>query len=247
LIGQNKGYNLPYFPSITQNLNLEGKKFSTSRGITVDAIDVGKHFGVDPVRFYISSILPESKDANWKWEDFKDTVNSELAGNFGNFVHRTLTFYKNKLEGKISPDNAKLESTVEEEIIYIYEMVNEDLQVTSFVSALNRILKLSKFGNQYFDQQKPWASLKENKDECEKTIYNCLQLVYSLTMLFKPFIPQAMERLDAMLGINELHAEIGVDKYNFDILDINKLNIAETLEPLFKKIEDEDVEAFVGK
>lgn len=247
LIGQQKNYNLPYFPSITQNLNLEGQKFSTSRGITVDAIGVGKHFGVDPVRFYIASILPESKDANWKWEDFKDTINGELVGNFGNFVHRTLTFFKNKLEGKISSENAVLDSQLEEEVIYIHEMVNEDLESCNFVSALNRILKLSKFGNQYFDQQKPWASLKENQDECEKTIYNCLQIVYSLTILLRPYIPESSAKLDTMLGIGELNAEIGVDKYKFDQLDIDKLQLANEILPLFKKIEEEDITSFTQK
>ena len=55
--------------------------------------------------------MPESKDANWKWVDFKDTVNSELVGNVGNFIHRSLSFYNNKLESK-NPTSLKLRGTL---------------------------------------------------------------------------------------------------------------------------------------
>lgn len=244
IIGQQKNYNLPSFPSVNQFLNLEGKKFSKSRGVHIDSIKVAEHFGVDLVRFYISSILPESKDANWKWDDFRDTINSELCGNFGNFVHRTLIFYKNKLDTHITSE-VQLDLEVQKEIQETFSEVNAHQEKCEQVAALNRIMKLSKFGNQYFDQKKPWVALKDNKEESEMTIYNCLQIVYSLTVLLSPYIPMSMEKLDSVLGIQELFPEVTVDKHNFKQLDITKLHLSETIEPLFRKIEQEEIESFL--
>ncbi|HHW26778.1 MAG TPA: class I tRNA ligase family protein [Firmicutes bacterium] len=35
-------------------------------------------------------MAPESNDSDFTWEAFATTVNKDLAGNFGNFVNRTL-------------------------------------------------------------------------------------------------------------------------------------------------------------
>lgn len=244
IIGQKKGYNLPYFPAVNQFLNLEGKKFSKSRGVIIDSVSVGKYFGTDTVRFYIASIMPESKDANWKWSEFKDTVNSELNGNIGNFINRTLVFYKNKLNSTIHNENIQLDKAIIEESKTAFHEITTHLEKCEFVQALNRILKFSKFGNQYFDYQKPWMSIKEDPSQCEQTIYNCLQIVYSLATMLKPFMPDASERLEMLLGIKGSNGIIGEDHYCFGQLDLNALRIANEITPLFKRIEDIDIDTY---
>ncbi len=247
IIGQRQNYNLPYFPSVNQNLNLEGQRFSKSRGVHIDAKEVGKYFGVDNVRFYIASIMPESKDSNWKWSEFRETVNSGLNGNIGNFINRTLVFFNNKLELKISVNNTVLDDELKQQTEETFKEVSAFLEKCEFVNALNRILKYSQFGNQYFDKQKPWVSIKEDKAVSEKTIYNCLQVVYSLKTLLTPFVPNAMKELDELLGLNEFNTEVGVNKYNFVKLDVSKLKIEKVIKPLFKKVEETDTETFIAQ
>lgn len=241
LIGQKKNYNLPYFPAINQFLNLEGKKFSKSRGVYIGAAEIVEKYELDQIRFYITSILPESKDANWKWDDFQNTINNELVANIGNFIHRTLVFFKNKLGGEFQTSELRLDSLVQTESHEVFADVSKHMEVCEQVAALNRILKYSKFGNQYFDSQKPWVSIKENREECEKTIFNCLQIVYSLRTLLNPFIPNSTDKLSQILGIEPLNSRENVgEKFIFDNLDVSRIKLAEEFEPLFQKIEEVD-------
>lgn len=242
LIGQNLDYNLPYFPSIVKFLNANGQKLSKSRGNIIDAKKVADHFGAEAIRFYITSILPENKEGNWDWNDFKNTINSELVGNIGNYIHRVLVFYKNKLSNVDLED--KLTPEVEAKINETINNVSELLENGQFVSALNSIKALSTYGNQYFDHNKPWEKLKTDMQEAGNIIYNCLQIVEALRVLLYPFIPEASDRLSNNLGINKIVTQIDVNNFEFRKLDTKSINLVSDLAPLFKKIEDTDIEAF---
>lgn len=245
LIGQNKNYKLADNVPVNHFLNLEGKKFSKSRNVYIDATKLVEVFGLDAVRFYLASIMPESSDANWVWKDFQQTVNAELNGNLGNFIHRTLTFYKTKIEGtNIQSDSKALDSEIEQEINSTFTEVNEHLNNAEFVAALNRILKLSQSGNKFFNDQEPWKSLKENPAECVKTIYNCLQIINALRILIYPFMPDASDRLSETLGLEKVNPENGINKYNFEELKIENLQLKQEFTPLFSKIENEQIESF---
>ncbi len=236
-------FNLPDQPIINHFLNLDGQKFSKSRGIHIDSQKVGEFFGVDPVRFYLASILPESSDANWKWEEFSATINSDLVGNVGNFIHRTLVFYRNKL-GSIAIENQVIDPNIRKATDEVFEQVSREMYQGNFVNALNTILKYSKTGNQYFASTEPWVSIKENRAQAEQSIYTCLQIVNTLRILLAPFIPGSVDKLSELLGIPGLSSTVGSSRYQFQVLDPSQLQLPETFDPLFHKIEPEQIEEF---
>lgn len=242
LIGQNQNYNLPYYPSIVKFLNANGQKLSKSRGNIIDAKKVGEHFGSDLVRFYIASILPENKEGNWDWEDFKNTNNSELVGNIGNFIHRVLTFYKNKLQE--SKTDYNVDQSVEDKIINTFTTVQSYIESCQFVSAIEEIKKLSTFGNKYFDHSKPWEVLKTDKTEAERIIYNCIQIVNALRILLNPFVPTSSDKICHNLGLPKLESSIDQDLYRFEPIKLENINIVSELEPVFRKLEAEDILSF---
>jgi len=242
LIGQNLNYNLPYFPSIVKFLNANGQKLSKSRGNIIDAKKAADHFGAEAIRFYITSILPENKEGNWDWNDFKNSVNSDLGGNIGNFIHRVLTFYKNKLNS--ADFDFVIDSDLQTKINNAFTKVSECLENGKFVESLNEIKKLSTAGNQYFDHNKPWAELKTDENIAKEIIFNCIQLVNAIRVLISPFIPNASNRLSTNLGLNTLKAEIGKDQFTFNKLELANITLVSDLLPLFKKIEDEDITGF---
>jgi len=242
LIGQNLNYNLPYFPSIVKFLNANGQKLSKSRGNIIDAKKVAESFGSDAIRFYITSILPENKEGNWDWNDFKNTVNSELGGNIGNFIHRVLTFYRNKLNSQIF--DFETESEVESKITSAFTAVGNYIENGHFIAALNEVKKLSTFGNQYFDHSKPWEVLKTDEHAAQVVIFNCIQLVNAIRILINPFIPNASNKLSSNLGLENVVPELNKDQFSFTKLDLQSIKLVENLLPLFKKIEDEDITAY---
>lgn len=230
LLGQEKGYSLPYFPAVNNFLLLEGKKFSKSRGVHLDSLEMAKKYGADNVRFYITSILPESKDSNFYFQEFIKTVNNELVDKIGNFIHRVLVFYKEKLGEKI--ENQSLDNEVVEKIKEIFTRVCEDLEKVEIVSAFNLILDYVHFANQYLDKKKPWT--KERK-EAEKIIYNALQLIYSLRILLWPIIPDSIDKLDEILGLEKIKPKEDKDFFVFEKLQLEKIKLKE-IKPLFQKI-----------
>ncbi len=247
---------LPDNVPVNQFLNLEGQKFSKSRGIYIDCTRLVDEFGLDAIRFYLASIMPENSDANWKWNDFVTANNNELAANIGNFIHRTLTFYQNKLipfsdekKSLFSPYQELSDPSVISKISEIFKDYSNAITGCEFSKSLNHILELGKFGNKYFNDKEPWKSLKENQLDCEKTIYNCLQIVNALRILLNPFCPDASNRLSEMIGLTILPSKpnqnIGINYFEFDQNDISGISINnELLQPLFKKIEPEQLEEF---
>ena len=268
LIGQNNDWNnlelkLANNVPVNSFLNLENQKFSKSRGIYIDSTKLVEEFGLDSVRFYLSSIMPENADANWKWADFEATNNNELAANIGNFIHRTLTFYQSKLESKIvipvsGTEHSEVEedrnlavlfdSVVKEKITKAFADYTKAIETCEFSKALNIVLLLSKYANKYFNDKEPWKQLKDDKSACEKTIYSCLQLVEALRILLNPFCPNASDRLSKTLGIKNLDSsEKSINQENifeFKELKTEDCKLQTEFSPLFKKIEKEQIEKF---
>jgi methionyl-tRNA synthetase len=232
LIGQKQNYNLPYFPAVNNFLLLEGKKFSKSRGVHIDSLEIAKKYGVDNVRFYIASILPENKDADFKWQEFQATINNELVDKIGNFINRVLIFYNEKLNQTI--ENKKINTEVLNKTQETLKIFQEYLERCEIVKAFNLVLDYVSFANKYLDINEPWHLLKENRSKSEEVIYSCLQVINNLRFLLWPFIPQAIEKLNVILGLKIEHA-IGNNNFIFKEIEYFRLN--QKPKPLFNKIQ----------
>lgn len=228
LIGQKKNYHLPDFPCTNQWFLLEGEKFSKSREIYIDALELGQKYGVDYVRFYIANVLPENKDTSFVWKEFERVINEELVNNIGNFIYRVLKFYKNKLNQKVKKD---VDSTIENKSKEIFEKVSLKLERCEITSAFQEILKYARWGNQYLDKNKPW----QDNQNADIITYNSLLTVNSLRILLWPFIPNSMDKLAEMMGLKNLKPSLGEDQYQFQIIDPLLIKI-KNLQPLFSKI-----------
>lgn len=230
LLGQEKKYNLPYFPAVNNFLLLEGQKFSKSRGIHLDSLLLAKEYGVDNVRFYITSILPEYKDTNFKWLDFRNVVNNELVDKIGNLIHRVLVFYKDKLNQET---NNKIDPKVVIKIEETFHLYKTYLEKVEIVSALKVVLNLIDFANEYFDKNKPWQLIKDDKQECLEVINSALQIIVNLRILLWPIIPDSMERLSNLLNL-KIIPKINEDQLQFK--QEKKIKLNNHPQPIFSKI-----------
>ena len=84
-------------------MNLEGDKISTSRNWAVWVKEYCEEYpiGSDVMRYVLASIMPEQKDSEFTWTDFKERVNNELADVLGNFVNRVLVLTRKYYEGVV--------------------------------------------------------------------------------------------------------------------------------------------------
>jgi len=95
------GYILPDNVPANEFLNLEGQKFSKSRGWSIDLYEYLEQFPADPLRYALAMNFPETRDADFYWKDFQARNNNELADILGNFVNRTVTFTHKNFSGAV--------------------------------------------------------------------------------------------------------------------------------------------------
>ena len=83
-------------------ITMEGKQFSTSRGVVIYVRDMLSRYQPDALRYFICAAGPETQDADFTWADFVQRTNSELVAGWGNLVNRTATMIA-KSFGEIPP------------------------------------------------------------------------------------------------------------------------------------------------
>ncbi len=207
-------FNLPYDVPANQYLNLGGQKFSKSLGVSLEALDLVEKYGPDAVRFYIASIMPETKDSDWSWSDFAQRNNSELLAKWGNLIQRVLSQIWRNFEGRI-PQPGEL-SAADQAMLARAESafvtVGEKLNAVRLRDALFEVLDLATATNQYLDFEAPWKTIKTDRARAATQLYVAARVIDSLTVLFAPFTPHLCEKAHSQLGYQSpLFGEIYVE------------------------------------
>lgn len=94
-------YKLPDNVIWNEFLNLEGQKISTSRNHAVWLEDIIKDYSPDYIRNYLIHCIPETKDSNFSWEEFKQ-LNDNIANSLWNLVNRLYSFYNRFFDGEVN-------------------------------------------------------------------------------------------------------------------------------------------------
>ena len=253
------GHILPESVPANEFMNLEGDKMSTSKGWSIEMDDyinkwIKKENGgtglADSLRFYLTSIAPESKDSEFTWKGFQESVNGELVSIFANYVNRTWVLMHKLCKGKVPPihpdlldeeDNAILQSVKDSKA-----KITELLEQYKFRDAQFEVINLARIGNQYMQKKEPWIVAKNlatdptAQAKIDNCMHACLQLCANLAILVNPFLPFTAKKMCYLMKV--------VDK----MLDwenagnFNLLKVGYSLRPpelLFRKIEDEEIEA----
>jgi methionyl-tRNA synthetase len=214
LIGLQKGFDaamgsqdpqemlLPYDVPANEFMNLEGRKISGSANWAVWGSDFLESFDPDPLRYYLTTSMPENRDSDWDWEEFFQRNNNELVATWGNLVNRVLSFAYKHWEGVI-PDPGQLRDAdlaLLETIKAGFEVVGEKIEKVQLRAALADTMALASEVNRYLDVHAPWFEIKTDKSEAAKSVYTAIQAIDWLKLMFSPFIPQSCERLHQMLA-----------------------------------------------
>ena len=202
-IGADDNYTLVRELSVNEYLNYEGGKFSKSRNIGIFGDDAhGIGIPADVWRYYLMINRPEKADTEFSWEDFQEKLNNELVANLGNLVNRTMTFLDRYFKGTVPaaiPD-PRLTGPVKGHIEKIDRLYSE----IRLKDALREVMALSKFGNQYFQEQEPWKSVRTEPRLAAETIANLASLIKDLGIVIQPFLPATAAKIHEQLGVKGL-------------------------------------------
>ena len=261
------GFIVPGNVPANEFMNLEGDKMSTSRNWKLDMQDfiddfIKKENGgpqlADALRYYLTTILPETKDSEFTWKGFQDAVNSELVGKFANFINRTFVLMHKLTNGKVPRFHNDIidedDRLVMQHIKAAKEKVETFLEEYKFRDALFEVIMLSDAANKYLQKKEPWKKanmVDENKNiseaaqkQIDNCIHICLQLSANLAVLINPFLPNTAKKMIHMMKV----VEKMLDWENAGSLKL--LSVGYSLRPpelLFRKIEDAEVAFQVEK
>lgn len=229
----NSEFTLPYSVAGLQYLNYEGDKISKSNkwGIFCEKLPESG-LDADVWRYYLTEVIPENKDSEWKWSEFKNKVNGELVGNLGNFIHRTISFIHNYFDGVV-PKAVKLNKSDKAVLENDYENIWELAWKTHLRDALKEINKISAKGNKYFQDNEPWNLIKTDKKRCGTVLNVCANLCKNLGILAWPFLPEASEKLADVFG-----NKIDWKELEKELKDGKKIK---RCRPLFPKLDDKQI------
>lgn len=237
-------YVLPKNVPANEFLNLESKKLSTSRGWAVWLEDYLEDFEPDLLRYVLGTILPETKDSDFSWENFQNKVNSELADILGNFVFRTTSFTHKYFDGKV-PALTNPKEKDQETLAQIEEQkekIADAYEQFKLRKAIMETMNLARIGNKYFTEMEPWQTRKDDMETCGNTLHVCLQITAALSHLFDPILPENMAQLRKELSFT--------DSIRWKDIGASMLESGQPIEKgdiLFDKIEDEEVEEQLEK
>ncbi|MCC7570788.1 methionine--tRNA ligase [Candidatus Micrarchaeota archaeon] len=186
LIGDNKNWKTVDVLHAMDYLNFEGKKFSKSKNIGVFCTQAMQYpFPTDYWRFYLFSIAPENGDTSFKWDEFVERVNKELIDNVGNLVRRLAT-----MTSRYGPVTPEPDETFIKQINALVEQYSTHMDEREFKKSLSVVLELSAKTNAYFQEQKPWDKMKENKQACNKIFYSIGYAIQRIATMLSPFTPK---------------------------------------------------------
>jgi len=200
-----KTLTLPYDIPANEFMNLEGQKISGSRNWVVDVLDFLSRYDPDPLRYYLTVNMPESKDTDWDWGSFVSRNNDELVATWGNLANRVLSFAFKHWEGHV-PVPGELRSEDNELITKIeagFLDVAEQMDAVHLRAGLAQAMELASAVNRYLDVMSPWSEIKRDKQAAATTIYTALRAIDSLKVMFAPFLPFTCEKLHTYLGYNQ--------------------------------------------
>ncbi len=209
--------NLPYDVPANAFMNMEGAKVSGSRNWSVPMLEALERHDPDPLRYYLTAVMPETRDSDWTWEGYVERNNGELVANWGNLVNRVLKMIR-RYFGGVVPEVGNLreqDRALLAEIDAGFDTVAAQYDSCNFRAALQEILRLSTRVNQYLEEQSPWTTAKVDMETTKLTLFTALQAVNGLKVLFAPVLPFTSQRLHEMLGEEgQLFGELVVREFS---------------------------------
>ncbi|HEY9377997.1 MAG TPA: class I tRNA ligase family protein, partial [Jiangellaceae bacterium] len=182
-------------------LTMEGRKFSSSRGIVIYVNEFLSRYDADALRFWIAAAGPETQDTDFTWSEFVRRNNDELVAGWGNLVHRTVSMIARNVgsvprAGELVDADHSLLATTQS----AFDSVGRLLETNRQKQALQEAMRAVGAANTYLSQQEPWTLRVSDPERMLTVLHVAVQAVQDCNTLLTPFLPHTAERIHATLG-----------------------------------------------
>jgi methionyl-tRNA synthetase len=219
-------YALPVNVPANQFLNFEGRKFSKSRNWGIEQHEYLEEFEQfenkeDALRYALIRNMPENRDSDFKWDEFVEFYDKELADNLGNFVNRVIVLTNKYFDGKVPEVDINLNDKLSEVKQLVSNLTNS-IEAYQFKPAIQTLMEISSWGNTYLQDVSPWKIFKSDPESpiIKECMFIGVQIVGILSVLSEPFIPFTAPKLRELLNLSSI--ENGTLKEMLDKLSEGK-------------------------
>lgn len=193
---------LPYDVPANEFLNLEGRKFSKSAHWAVWINDYLAAYDPDPLRYLLSTNMPEYADADFKWSEYVRRNNDELVATWGNLANRALTFAYRNFDRQVPTPGELTEAdrALIDKSERAFETVGDAIGHTRFKEGIQLAFEVAREANVYLNQTEPWKTIKTDRARAATSIYVALRVIDNLKTLLYPYLPHSSAALHNQLG-----------------------------------------------
>lgn len=231
------GLNVPYDVPANQYVNFSaGQKQSKSKGTGTWMLDLLDAYAPDVVRFYLTTVLPETNDTEFREDDLVRTNNDVLIATWGNLANRVISMIHRNFDGVVpsvgalSPES----QAILEEAKSAFDTVGAEFGACHFRAGLQESLKLAQAANRYLDERAPWKAVKTDRDHAAETLATALNVINSLKALLYPVLPFSTAQLHQDLGLGD-----DILEHGWQYRDVPAGTRLAAPRPMYTKIETE--------
>lgn len=181
----------------------QGEKISKSLGNTIDPIELIEKFGCDPVRYFLMREVPFGQDGDFSEHALIMRLNADLANNYGNLVHRVLSFIQKFCGGRVpeiqdpTPEDEQLLRHAHD----IRDTLHHFMDQQALHKYAERVWQLISEANKYIDAQKPWALKTSNPQRMGTILAVLVHTLHRLAFYTHPLIPDISDQILDLLAI----------------------------------------------
>lgn len=188
-------YILPTQIPANEFLNLEGRKFSTSRGYAIWTEDIVRDYDPEFVRYYLTTIIPETSDSNFYRKEFQDQSNN-LTDVVGNLVSRLTTLLVKYCDGTIAGAN-NIDDTL---VVDHRDRVVASMSEFRIRESLSTVMDLFRMINKNLTDAAPWTVAKTDVSVAQDIIRSLSLELICAAQLLSPFLPDTSRKIVAIFG-----------------------------------------------
>jgi len=193
-------------------LTKDGLKMGKSLGNVVEPMPLVTEFGPDAVRFYFAACLNFGEDGDFTYANFIKGVNTALANELGNLVHRILTLCRKNNPEPISPldlydsEEAASENPVRLRALEVVNVVAGHYERVDFPKAADVALSIAALSNAVITEVEPWAKLRPEASEEDRRValrelMVMAEAVRICAVLLSPLTPELSVKILTALGV----------------------------------------------
>lgn len=222
----------------------DGDKMSKSKNNVLYADDLARIFGVDEIRYYILSSMPQDDDGLISYDLIIEKINSDLANVYGNLVSRVQAMINKYFDGVIYKTSEELPEDKDfiRSVVESREVIEKNISDLKISDALDVIMGIFRKANKYIDVTTPWVLAKSNQERLKTVLYNLTEAIIIGTTLISPYMPIKSQEV---LDVFNIEVRAYKDLNKFGLLK-NKHKITQNNNIIFKRIDPEEIKTKIN-